>query len=442
MPKRPLPPTVRAFLWFRVFFNARFYYPVLAVFFVDLGITLDRYALLNTAWAASIVLFEVPLGAVADRVGRRPLIVTAALLIVVEMAVLGFAPTGDPTLLFWVFFVNRVLSGLAEAAASGADEALAYDTLASEGRRKEWPSVLGSLQRRMSIAFVISMVCGAAVYDPDLLNGVLAWIGVDAGLDQLTTTRFPVYLTLVLSFGAVASALRMRECETCAGPGRPESMAGGLAEVKETALWIRRTTFVAALILFALALDSMVRLFLTLNSSYYRMIGIPAALFGVLGAGFSALGFLSPSLAEYLVRRRSPLTNYALLFALALVGFAGVAGASSWVGILFVGLLAISFHLLNFFSSHYLNEATESHRRATVLSFKSLAGNLAYGAVGWGYAVLMQSMAGGSMPPPGSEIEQSLLARTLVWIPVALAIVAVPMLLRALRIPRMRQRDG
>jgi len=352
MPRPPLPPTVRAFLWFRVFFNARFYYPVLAVFFVDLGITLDRYALLNTAWAASIVLFEVPLGAVADRVGRRPLIIFASLLMVVEMAVLGFAPTGNPTLLFWIFLVNRVLSGLAEAAASGADEALAYDTLANAGRRNEWPQVLGSLQRRVSIAFVASMILGAAVYDPDLVNGFLALLGIDAGLDQVATTRFPVYLTLLLSFGAVASALRMRECETCAGPGRPEAMEGGLAEVRDTARWIRSTAFVATLILFALALDSVVRLFLTLNSSYYRMIGIPAALFGVLGAGFSALGFLSPSLAERLVRRRTPLANYALLFVLALIGFVGVAYATDWIALLFVGLLAISFHLLNFFSTH------------------------------------------------------------------------------------------
>ncbi|MFQ5382310.1 MAG: D-2-hydroxyacid dehydrogenase, partial [Dehalococcoidia bacterium] len=43
----------------------------------------------------------------------------------IEMTVLAFAPTGNPTLLFWLFLVNRALSGVAEAAASGADEALA-----------------------------------------------------------------------------------------------------------------------------------------------------------------------------------------------------------------------------------------------------------------------------------------------------------------------------
>ncbi|MHC4411104.1 MAG: MFS transporter, partial [Planctomycetota bacterium] len=167
-----MPANARLFVWFRVFFNARFYYPVLAIFFVDLGLTLDEYAILNVAWAASIVLFELPLGAVADRIGRRPLVVGAAVIMVVEMAVLAFAPVGNPRLLFWIFMVNRVLSGLAEAAASGADEALAYDTLVEEGKRDLWPQVLSRLQRRMSVAFMIAMVVGAAVYDPALVNRV------------------------------------------------------------------------------------------------------------------------------------------------------------------------------------------------------------------------------------------------------------------------------
>ena len=66
-----MPSNVRLFLAFRVLFNARFYYPVLAVLFLDLGLTLDQFAILNVAWAVSIVCCELPLGAVADKIGRR-----------------------------------------------------------------------------------------------------------------------------------------------------------------------------------------------------------------------------------------------------------------------------------------------------------------------------------------------------------------------------------
>jgi MFS family permease len=419
----PLPPNVRRFLAFRVLFNARLYYPVLAVFFVDLGLTLDQYALLNVAWAASIILFELPLGALADRVGRRPLVVGAGALMVVEMAVLAFAPTGNPTLLFLVFLVNRVLSGAAEAAASGADEALAYDTLVAEGRTMEWPNVLAYLQRLMAAGMISSMMLGAAVYDPELMSAVTG-----THLDQLTTARFPVYLTLVLSLGAFFTAWRMEEPEVGREPAARPSLREGWAAVLAAGRWIRMTPFALAIIGFWLVIDSVVRLFLTLTSSYFRMIAIPESLFGVLGAVFAALGFLSPSLAKALLRRGSPLAGFGAVAAFVLVGLVGIAAAGSWVGVLFVAVLGFGWHLLSFLGSHFLNEVTESSRRATVLSFKSLAGNLAYGGVGVAYALAYRTLGA----------EENVLARTLAWFPVALLLLLAPLFLWARRIPRMR----
>ncbi len=143
---------VRLFIAFRIFFNSRFYYPVFTILFLDFGLTIDQFALLNAAWAAAIVLLEVPSGALADTIGRRKLLVVAGVLMVIEIALLCFVPLGNPSLLFGVFIVNRVLSGAAEAAASGADEAIAYDSLKKEGDAREWPRVLEKQIRMQSIA--------------------------------------------------------------------------------------------------------------------------------------------------------------------------------------------------------------------------------------------------------------------------------------------------
>lgn len=78
-----------------------------------------QFALLNLAWALSIVVAEVPSGALADIVGRRRLVVFAAVMMVVEMSLLAFVPMGASGLLFTVFLINRISSGLSEAAASG-----------------------------------------------------------------------------------------------------------------------------------------------------------------------------------------------------------------------------------------------------------------------------------------------------------------------------------
>ena len=53
---------------------------------------------------------------------------------------------------------------------------------------------------------------------------------------------------------------------------------------------------------------------------------------------------------------------------------------------------SIHYTKLYDFTSSYLNQIASSHHRATVLSFKGMAFNLAYGAIGLGFAQLMQTL--------------------------------------------------
>ena len=144
--KEQLEGNIRRFIIFRLFYTARFYYPIFTILFLDYGLTLEQFAILNMVWAVSIVLAEVPSGALADIVGRKRLLIFAALLMVMEMALIVFAPIGASSLLFLMFLGNRICSGLSEAAASGADEALAYDSLKALGREDEWAQVDVPLQ--------------------------------------------------------------------------------------------------------------------------------------------------------------------------------------------------------------------------------------------------------------------------------------------------------
>src|ERR1700678_1944643 len=82
----------RRFVLFRVLFNSRFYYPVLAVLFLDLGVSATQYTLLNFAWALAIVFTDLPAGVLADRIGRKPLLVTAAVFFVLGSGVVGLGP--------------------------------------------------------------------------------------------------------------------------------------------------------------------------------------------------------------------------------------------------------------------------------------------------------------------------------------------------------------
>ena len=55
-------------------------------------------------------------------------------------------------------------------------------------------------------------------------------------------------------------------------------------------------------------------------------------------------------------------------------------------------LLFSTLYSVGFFLSYYLNQATSSEQRATVLSFKGLFLNLGYGGIGLLYALLLYSL--------------------------------------------------
>ncbi|MCU0539764.1 MAG: MFS transporter, partial [Desulfobacterales bacterium] len=321
---------VRLFIRFRLFFNARFYYPVFTVLFLDFGLSLEQFALLNAAWAATIVLLEVPSGALADALGRRNLLVLAGALMVVEMGLLAFVPRGDPELLFGVFLLNRILSGAAEASASGADEALAYDSLAKAGMSSAWGRVLERQIKVQSAGYIVAMSLGAAVYDPNLVGRVLAWAGLPFSVSAATTLRFPVYLTLGMAVMTLATALRMREvgpegteCPGERGKGCGRSAARAFALIAGAGRWILKSPVVLTIILAGLVFDGCIRMAVTLVSQYYRLIHLPDAAFGLLGSAMAAIGLFVPALARRLVEGGSPRFNLGLL---ALLTFAGLLG--------------------------------------------------------------------------------------------------------------------
>jgi len=417
---------VRLFIAFRLFFNARFYYPVFTILFLDFGLTLEQFALLNAAWAAAIVLLEVPSGALADTFGRRNLLVVTGVLMVIEIALLCFVPLGNPGLLFGVFLANRVLSGAAEAAASGADEAIAYDSLKREGDARDWPRVLEKQMRIQSIGYIGAMSIGAAVYDPDLMQHAADVLGLKLHMTQHVTLRFPLYLTLIFAVITLVTTLRMQEppptdsaSDTAEQGGK--SILQALQLTLQTGAWILRTPFALVVILAGLIFDNCIRMVITLCSQYYRLINLPEASFGVIGSGLALLGVILPRLAHKMVGRHSPIYNLGSMTLLTLGGLVGMTFFIPIVGLLPVALLSAVMYLDRFFLSHYLNRITASHQRATVLSFKGLSFNLAYGLIGILYSMLLaflRPQLAASMPHISRiNLENAVFIESMGWFP-------------------------
>jgi MFS family permease len=420
---------VRLFIAFRVFFNCRFYYPIFTVLFLDFGLSVAQFSMLNAVWAATIVLAEVPSGALADIVGRRRLLVFAAVSMLVEMAILCLAPRGNPTLLFGAFFINRVLSGLAEAAASGADEAIAYDSLQARGLADQWGRVLDVQMRLRSVMFILTMMVGAAVYDPELMNRVAAFVGSAVRFTQADTLRFPLYLTFGLAVLTLISVLRLEEgCDRPAADDTCGTAFGGSAMdafklTLNTGSWILKTPFVLAVILFGMLFDGILRMVITLASQYYRLVQLPESVFGILGSVMAVLGLFIPRLALWIAENRSPAFCLWSTAITAVAGLTGMCGFWPYVGLVPALVAFSALYMVGFYVSYFVNQRAPSARRATVLSFKGLAYNLSYGLIGILYAGLLEMEKGALDTSPGRSlsVENAVFQASFFWFPLFLA---------------------
>jgi MFS family permease len=393
---------IRMFIAFRVFFNARFYYPVFTILFLDFGLTISQFAILNAVWAGAIVLMEVPSGALADIWGRRNMLILSSSLMIVELLLLCIVPLGHPTLLFAIFLVNRVLSGTAEAAASGADEAIAFDSLKKAGMAEQWSKVLAMQMRMRAVGRIFAMATGAAVYDPAFVQRLMGWFGWQVSLTQDVTIRFPIYLTLIMALLALYSTVSMKDSESsllndeCSAL---ESCGLTIRQIISQTLgagkWILQTPFAMIIIAAGFLFDSIIRMAGTLASQYYRLIEIPEALFGIIGSGMALLGIIIPRLAIKMVEQHTPRFNLLVVSTTTVVGLYGMTFFKPFYGLIPVVILYSGSYMIGFFVSHYLNHITESSQRATVLSFKGLFMNLSYGMIGLLYAFLIAMLRPG-----------------------------------------------
>ena len=391
----------RLFVVFTTLYNARAYYPVLAVLFTDLGLRLEQYLLLNAVWAAAIFLFEVPSGALADTLGRKRLLVFSAALMVLEMSVLLFAPKDGGTLLFTLCLLNRFLSGTSEAAASGADEAIVYESLPEKNRESAWDQVMATAMRWRSAGYLVAMTLGALLYDPSWWNHLTP----DAfHVDIDVARRLPVLLVLLQAIACLWIALRFEETV------KPSDHAGGrcraaLSLTIRTATYAFTTKSIAIVLIGGLLIDAVARNFATINSEYYRLIGIPAWAFGFIGSMVAVTNWFIPSIAAAVNQRFKTTTSLALGGAAAAIALILLIPAWPWAGLLPAMFLMTMLGFVGFTVSRFLHGIAESHQRATLLSVKGLVFNLGYGA----YALLFSLMLAGMENRGAAPFQEALL---------------------------------
>ena len=378
----------RLFVWFAMLYNARAYYPVLAILFTDLGLTLDQYMVLNAVWAAAIFLLEVPSGALADTVGRKRLLVFSSLLMVLEMGVLLAAPKDGGWWLFALCLLNRLLSGTSEAAASGADEAIAYDALPEEGRAAAWDEVMATAMRLRAAGFLVAMTLGGLMYDPSWWNHWMPGFAIPVE----TAHRLPVAMVFLQAVACVFLTIRMKETHAPDPRGRADACRSALRLTLRTARRAFSTPVIALVLLGGVLVDAFARNVATLVSVYYREVGIPEWSFGFVGAAIAVVNWFVPGIAARVNRRFGTFGALALGGVGACIALFSMVPAWPWVGLLPVMLVMSLLGYTGFTVGRHLHAQASAEERATLLSVKGLVFNLGFGAASLGFSAVLAGL--------------------------------------------------
>jgi MFS family permease len=157
--------------------------PIIVLFILDMGFSLAQYAILDATWYIATLIFEVPTGAITDRVGKKNSLLISALVLSISLFILAFGNN------FLAIFLSYVLWGFASSFETGTHDAFVYDSLKQTNRESDFRSVRG----RITAIAILASALGSA------LAGQLG--SIDLALPILLTACVALFLIpLILSF--------------------------------------------------------------------------------------------------------------------------------------------------------------------------------------------------------------------------------------------------
>lgn len=345
---------VRLLQMHAVCMNMCFVIPVVVPYYRDrMGLGFDSFLLGEAAFAATLVLLEMPSGWLSDVWKRKYVLLLGTL---AEMAGYALLLLADG---LWMAVASQMVIGVGISLISGTNSALLYDSLLSEGREGEYRRHEG---RRLGVG--LYSVAGASVA---------------GGFLYAVHTALPVALSLVTLAAAAVCTLRLHEPER----HRRAAVKHPLADMLETARAALGHAELALVIVFAALMFSATKVVMWSQQPYYMAIGLGESAYGVLMAAGFVLGGVSSQFAHLLDGRVSNLKALLGVWALGVSCCIGASLAlSTGYGYGGVAMLMLAGTCLYGLAAPRVSEVVNRHvgseRRATVLSTQSLLCSLVF----------------------------------------------------------------
>ncbi|MBW5446065.1 MFS transporter [Cohnella sp. CFH 77786] len=343
-------------------------YVIERLYWEERGMTIPLVVYAEIIYAASNVLLEVPTGMIADRWGRKRMLMLAAAMGCLEFLILLYASE------FWHFALVVFLAAIGSSAASGAGDALLYDSLRSAGREGAFEKILGRLNSVDISSTILAALCGS------LLAGRYGlefnyWISLGSML---------ICLAVTFTLAEPPSAYREEQAVDRPMPMRTYWTA--------SLRFFRRNPGVRLVVLSGMVTGAAINFVDEFWQTYLNRVGVPVVYFGLVSAAI----FLCRLPGNLLAYKLKEVFGYRTLLSVVTAGVAaGFLVLSLSRG--FEGLAALAFvctlgGMIEPLASGYLHHRADSSMRATIGSFQSLGENAVVSIVGIGFGYFSSKM--------------------------------------------------
>ncbi len=336
------------FAWFPI--------PTIILFYQSHGLDLEQAVLLKSILSLSIFIFEIPSGYIADVLGRKKSLIAGGLIWTFSL-ILYCLGKG-----FIVFAIAEVFAGLAASLISGADIAIAFDSLVQIGREQDYRGFQGRL---VAIAGGTEAICG-------IVGATIASVNL----------IYPFYLqtVFIVAYCILVSTLVEPTPQRSVTQMAPRGNIKELWQIVRLALFENKN--LKWLILLSANFGTATFLIVWLAQADMSQRGFSTEAFGFAWAFFHivlSLASIKASSLEDLLGIKSVFFGLILLMGGSYI-FLGLI-EQTW-GIIFIAVIYLVRGLRMPLLLNHINQHVSSSIRATVLSVNSFVFRLGFALIG------------------------------------------------------------
>lgn len=321
-----------------------FYLPILVIRFNNIGLSITQIMVLFAIYSISQIIFEVPTGVFADKVGYKWSLGIGFILEGIAITLLGIMRG------YIILCILEMLFGMGETFCSGASDALLYDHLKVNARENEFKSIIGKVKMIVFTAMSLSAV----------LSGYTAKINFS----------FP-FLASGISFSA-AGLITFFSFEE---PDIHNASTKYFDQVKDSLLMVSKKKELLWYFIYYVIIIDLVIIAMWFFQPFLKHLGVNIAYFGWFYVTLNIMSFLGSLLSHKISTNKSTV----LLLSCFLGSiFIGIYLLPNMFGIILSISVFLIYGIFLPIGSTALNNLIPSEKRATTLSLQSFFSSIFY----------------------------------------------------------------